>query len=150
MQDARSRAGALGLMQLMPATARGQAKRMKIRSPQTRDLMSPDTNIQLGAGYLGLVYERLDQHPVLATAAYNAGPHRVRKWLPDRDLPADIWVETIPFSETRGYVQRVMTYTAIYQSRLGETPTRLSERMRPVAGAAAVAAQTPKGTGKQG
>ena len=79
-----------------------------------------------------MMLDDLAQQPVLATAAYNAGPHRVRKWMPPRTLDADIWVELIPFTETRGYVQRVMAYTAIYDQRRGAQPVRLHERMKPV------------------
>ena len=67
---------------------------------------------------------------MLATAAYNAGPHRVNRWLPgEKPLAADRWIASIPFNETRKYVKRVLTYTAIYEKRLGQTPLRLQERM---------------------
>lgn len=132
----RSYAGAMGLMQLMPATARYVAKKLlkKKRSPKRRDLINPKTNIELGTAYLADVFSRLGENPVLATAAYNAGPHRVKRWLPKSRLPADIWVELIPFKETRGYVQRVFTYAAIYDHRLNRKLTRLSERMLPIQG----------------
>jgi soluble lytic murein transglycosylase len=127
----RSYAGAMGLMQLMPATARYVAKTLlkKKHSPKRKDLINPKTNIELGTAYLADVFSRLGENPVLATAAYNAGPHRVKRWLPENHLPADIWVELIPFKETRGYVQRVFTYAAIYDHRLNRKLIRLSERM---------------------
>lgn len=151
MHDARSRAGALGLMQLMPATAKDQARRMRPRpSWKRRHLLEPDNNIRLGAAYLSRVFEDLYHHPVLATAAYNAGPNRVKQWLPDSELPADLWIELIPFSETRTYVRRVMTYTVIYEHRLQEEPTRISARLRPIGNPASLAARAAAGTGSQG
>ncbi|MDZ7754264.1 MAG: transglycosylase SLT domain-containing protein [Gammaproteobacteria bacterium] len=130
--EARSPKGALGLMQLLPGTARSVARDLKSRA-SSRDLFDVDNNIALGAAYLRGLMERFDDHAVLATAAYNAGPHRVRSWLPEaQPLAADIWVEDIPFYETRKYVKRVFSYTAIYQTFLDATPTRLSARMPPV------------------
>ena len=132
----RSHAGAMGLMQLMPATARYVARKLlkQKRSPSRRDLTTPETNIRLGTTYLSDVLKRLEQNPVLATAAYNAGPHRVSSWLPDQQLPADIWVELIPFRETRQYVERVFTYAVIYDHRLGREITRISQRLQPISG----------------
>ena len=136
IQDARSSAGALGLMQLMPRTARQVAKRLHGRSLRSLSslLLDPKLNIQLGSAYLRQVFDRLDQHPVLATAAYNAGPTRVKRWLPERDMPADLWVETVPFRETRSYLRRVLSYTVIYEQQLGEKPTKLAYRMPLVKG----------------
>ena len=151
MQDARSRAGALGLMQLMPATAKEQIRRMQPGTRfDTQLLLEPEANIRIGAAYLGRVYEQLYQHPVLATAAYNAGPYRVRQWLPDDELPADLWIETIPFSETRTYVRRVMAYTVIYQQRLKGEVDRISNRLRPIGTEASLAAQTGAGATSRG
>jgi len=129
-----SPAGARGLMQLMPATAREVAKRLGRPRPGKRDLLQPATNIPLGTAYLSRVYKRFNRNPVLATAAYNAGPGRVKQWLPRRTLDADIWVETIPFDETRNYVKRVMGYTIIYEKRLGKKPGSIVKRMRSVTG----------------
>ncbi len=132
----RSYAGAVGLMQLMPATARFVAKKLlkKKHSPKRNHLIDPKINIELGTTYLANVKSRLNDNPVLATAAYNAGPHRVKRWLPKTLLPADIWVELIPFKETRQYVQRVFTYAVIYDHRLQRPITRLSQRMLPIQG----------------
>jgi soluble lytic murein transglycosylase len=127
--EARSPAGARGLMQLMPRTARHVAKKIKARAPRSSDLYKPELNILLGTSYLREMLDELDQNMVLAIAAYNAGPHRVRGWLPDKPIPADLWVETVPFNETRTYLRRVLYYTAIYEHRLGQTPVRLVERM---------------------
>jgi len=137
MRDARSHAGAMGLMQLMPATARSVAKRQlgKKKAPKGKALLKPVTNIELGSAYLRHLLDRLEDSPVLATAAYNAGPHRVDKWLPPRDLDADIWVDLVPFNETRRYIRRVLSYMVIYDKRLGRQPKRLNERMAPIAAA---------------
>ena len=129
-----SHAGAVGLMQLMPATARQVARDLKRKTPNRRQLTEPGLNITLGTRYLRTVLDQLDGNPVLATAAYNAGPHRVTRWLPRQTLPADIWVELIPYSETRTYVKRVFTYAAIYDHRLGRNTKRLSKRMPTIEG----------------
>jgi len=126
--DAVSPVGARGLMQLMPKTAAFIAKKINHKQPKGRDLANPSINISLGTAYLESVYSRLGQHQALATAAYNAGPHRVKSWLPKNNLSADIWIETIPFSETRRYTERVLYYTNIYEKRLGKNTTRLSSR----------------------
>ncbi|MDH3712715.1 MAG: lytic transglycosylase domain-containing protein [Gammaproteobacteria bacterium] len=133
-EDARSRAGALGLMQLMPSTAQGVAKKLGTQV-SNGDLLRPDVNIRLGTWYFRDMLDRFSDHQVLAAAAYNAGPRRVRKWLPDSgSLPADVWVETLPFKETRGYVQAVMAYTTIFDWRRGGVDiVRLRERMPEVA-----------------
>jgi len=132
----RSRAGAMGLMQLMPATARYVARKLlkQNKNPDRQALTRPDVNIQLGTTYLSDVLERLEQNPVLATAAYNAGPHRVSRWLPAVQLPADLWIELIPFRETRRYVKRVFTYAVIYDHRRRQEIMRLSERLQPIQG----------------
>lgn len=124
--DAKSPAGALGLMQLIPSTADMVAKRKQISLKNVQSIMDPHTNIQLGSGYLKMMLDTYKQNPVLATAAYNAGPGRVRKWLPSQKMDADTWIETIPYKETREYVKNVMTYTAIYQQLLGKKPTLTS------------------------
>jgi soluble lytic murein transglycosylase len=141
-REARSRAGARGLMQLMPATARLVAtKLLDRRAPKRSKLYDPAVNIDLGTTYLRHILDKLGNNPVLATAAYNAGPHRVKQWLPESRLAADVWVELVPFKETRGYLRRVMYYTAIYESRLGSEPTRISRRMRPIESATTYAAR---------
>ncbi len=133
MVDVRSHAGALGLMQLMPATARQVARRLKSRIRIPGEVLEPDTNLRLGITYLSSRYRMFDGSMVLATAAYNAGAHRVNRWLPEQGhITTDRWIESIPFDETRKYVKRVLTYTAIYERRLGLTPTPLAERMHPV------------------
>jgi soluble lytic murein transglycosylase len=133
MSDARSSAGARGLMQLMPKTAKQVAKELKQSPVKLKDLYQPEVNIKLGAGYLNKVYRQLQESPVLATAAYNAGPHRVLSWLPEQSQASDIWIETVPFKETREYLKRVLAYTVIYSYRLGDMPTSLPDQwLRPI------------------
>lgn len=128
--DARSPVGALGLMQLMPATGRATSRKLKLPLRGQQALLDVGNNVLLGVSYLKEVLGRHGGHQVLATAAYNAGPHRVTQWLPHDDaLAADVWIETIPFSETRNYVKNVLAFSAIYDYRLGVRPKRLSERM---------------------
>ncbi|MCY1268059.1 Soluble lytic murein transglycosylase [compost metagenome] len=119
MTDARSSVGATGLMQLMPATARETSRKFGIPLGSPQQLIVPDLNIQLGAAYLSQIHGQFNGNRVLATAAYNAGPGRVRQWLRNtRHLSFDVWVETIPFDETRQYVQNVLSYSVIYGQKL--------------------------------
>jgi soluble lytic murein transglycosylase len=129
VSDARSPVGATGLMQLMPATARHVAKQLRMTYHGTQDLLVSDTNIRLGTGYLGQMLKELDDQAALAAAAYNAGPHRVKNWRPAQSMEAIRWIETIPFTETREYVSNVLTYTVIYQHKLENSYTRLTDRM---------------------
>ncbi|SDU00309.1 transglycosylase SLT domain-containing protein [Halopseudomonas salegens] len=120
MSDARSPAGALGLMQLMPATARETARRYNISLNNTHQVLDPDRNIALGTAYMAQLQQQFKGNRVLSSAAYNAGPGRVRQWTRNAsNMPADLWVETIPFDETRSYVQRVLSYGVIYGDKLG-------------------------------
>ena len=115
MADAASPVGARGLMQLMPATARQIAK----KPVQLAQLNNPVLNIDYGVDYLNYLMRRNDGNLLMATAAYNAGYSRVKQWIPkDYALPADVWVETIPYRETREYVKAVMAYYQIYNIRL--------------------------------
>lgn len=133
MPDVSSSAGAIGLMQLMPATGRQVARRARVKYKNRFSLLDPETNITLGTRYLGRMYERFGGNQVLATAAYNAGPHRVSRWLPeDGEVIADVWVDTIPFTETRGYVRRVLSSQVIFTWRLTGSQQRLAELMPPV------------------
>tara|TARA_R110002072_G_scaffold1598_7_gene13646 strand:+ start:5303 stop:7234 length:1932 start_codon:yes stop_codon:yes gene_type:complete len=119
MPDARSSAGAIGLMQLMPATARQVAKEKGVSIRSNNELTDPLTNIKLGTAYLGRMFRRFNHNRILASAAYNAGPNRVAKWL-DPTLPLDVWIETIPFAETRNYVQNVLVFSSIYSRKLNQ------------------------------
>ncbi|MCW8878095.1 MAG: transglycosylase SLT domain-containing protein [Kangiellaceae bacterium] len=112
--DAISSAGARGLMQLTPATAKQVAKSAK-GYRRVSQLLKADTNIALGTAHLSQVYKSFDYHPVLATAAYNAGKHKVKKWLKTTTTQDSIqWIEQIPYKETREYVKNVLTYQLIY------------------------------------
>jgi len=118
---AQSYAGALGLMQLMPATAKMVAKQKNIPLKSKTDILHAETNIRLGSSYFKMMLQE-HKNPVLALAAYNAGPGRVKQWLPKSPLPADNWIETIPYKDTREYVKNVLTYFVIYQQLLGKQP----------------------------
>ncbi|HTF95609.1 MAG TPA: transglycosylase SLT domain-containing protein [Cellvibrio sp.] len=120
--DAKSPAGAVGLMQLLPATAKQTAQKSGL-SFSPNDLIAPEKNIALGSRYLNHLLGVFDGNRILAAAAYNAGPGRVKKWLnkeKNAQLPYDVWIETIPYKETRGYVQNVLSFSVIYAYRLGE------------------------------
>jgi soluble lytic murein transglycosylase len=119
MDDARSGVGASGLMQLMPATAKETARKFSIPLASPAQVLDPDTNIQLGAAYLSQIHGQFNGNRVLASAAYNAGPGRVRQWLRGANhLAFDVWVESIPFDETRQYVENVLSYAVIYGQKL--------------------------------
>lgn len=129
MSDARSPSGALGLMQLMPATGRETARQINFRTFNNSYLLEPEKNITIGTAYLKKVYDRFD-NVILATAAYNAGPNAVARWLPDEGcVEPDIWVESIPYTETRKYVARIMFYATLYDWRLNNQVTRINQRM---------------------
>ena len=130
MRDVRSHAGAIGLMQLMPATGRQVARQIKLAYSGLDTLTDPNHNIRLGTTYLGSMAARYDGNHVLATAAYNAGPHRVDRWLPQSGVvDARVWIENIPFNETRKYVRRVMAAETIFHWRLTGEMRRLSDRL---------------------
>lgn len=129
MADAKSSAGALGLMQLMPATAAHTAHLLELPPRSNAQLLAPASNIELGSAYLRQILDRFRGNQMLATAAYNAGPARVRQWLPAQRVAADQWVETIPFNETRKYVQSVLSYSVIFDWRLKQPMKSLQRRM---------------------
>jgi len=130
VSDARSEAGALGLMQLMPRTGQMTGRRINLRLPNNTAILNVENNLKLGTSYLRTVLDVNNGHQVLATASYNAGPNRVREWLPnEKALDADAWVDTVPYNETRNYVKNVMAFTAVYAYRLETTLRRLQERM---------------------
>ncbi len=127
--DARSHAGASGLMQLMPATAKWTARRLGV--PYGPGLINDrDTNLRLGTGYLKLLLDDFEGSQALAAAAYNAGPGRPRRWRNGPELEPAMWAETIPFTETRDYVKKVLSNAAYYGAILGEeTPVSLRARL---------------------
>lgn len=127
--DARSSAGALGLMQLMPATAQRLASHLEVPAERGA-VLEVGTNLRLGMTYLRQLIDRFG-HQAAALAAYNAGPHRVERWLPvEHALDADIWTDTIPFRETRNYVQNIMYFSAVYERRMELPPSGLAPRMQ--------------------
>ena len=132
-REARSSAGALGLMQLMPRTARSVARSMGLSESSRRLTSSAAHNIALGSRYLDDLIERYDGSYLLAAAAYNGGPRNVARWIaangdPRHDADVDIidWIEMIPIPETRNYVQRVLEGTQVYRWQLGRRPTASS------------------------
>lgn len=115
--------GARGLMQLMPATARRTARNIRVPQPSLVGLMYAPTNIQIGTYHFRELLDEFDEHKVLAYAAYNAGSHRVKRWIKDASgMDTIAWIETIPFYETRNYVKNVLAFQQVYSSLL-DTPT---------------------------
>ena len=130
MEKVRSPAGALGLMQIMPATGRLTARKIGLKNFRTSDLLIGKKNIAIGTAYMKEMLDKFNGNRILATASYNAGPGRSVKWSPKKDCKEpDIWVEQIPFNETRAYVKRVMFYASIYDWRLNQQITPLKQRM---------------------
>ena len=135
--DVVSPAGAMGLMQVMPATGRDTAREIGLAFSQARLLDDPAYNVLLGSSFLAGLLERYDGNPVLVSAAYNAGPGRANEWIerfgdPRRAEDITYWIEAIPFTETRNYIMRVTESLAIYEAQLtGELPeTGLAERLQ--------------------
>ena len=128
--DARSGADAFGLMQLLPGTAKHLAKQLGVSFSGAAALFDPDLNIRLGTQYLAKMALRYDGSPWLATAAYNAGPDPVGRWIDARDsLEPDFFIETIPYKETREYVARVLAFAVIYDWRLNRKVIPLAARL---------------------
>jgi soluble lytic murein transglycosylase len=129
MTDARSPSGALGLMQVMPATGRQTAKAINFRTYRNSYLLEPEKNITIGSAYLKQMFDRFN-NVIVATAAYNAGPNAVARWIPDDEcIEPDIWVEKIPYIETRKYVARVLFFSTLYDWRLKDEVIRINNRM---------------------
>ena len=123
----------MGLMQVMPQTGRNTAKSMGLKHFKTAHLLDADKNVPIGSAYLRQMLDKFGGNMILATAAYNAGPQRVKSWLPRTGcMDADVWVELIPFNETRTYVRRVMFFASIYDWRLRKDVMPLSQRMAAV------------------
>jgi soluble lytic murein transglycosylase len=121
--QAQSRVGASGLMQLMPTTARWVAQKLGLKGWQWSQITDIETNLNFGSFYLRHVYNGLDSSPVLATAAYNAGPGRAQVWRGEQRMEAAIYAESIPFEETRDYVKKVMGNATYYAHLQGVTQT---------------------------
>jgi len=131
--NARSSVGASGLMQLMPATARWVANKIGMKNFQPGKVNDTETNVLLGTSYMRMVMESLDNHPVLASAAYNAGPGRARRWQADRPLEGAVYAETIPFNETRDYVKKVMSNAVYYSALFNGQPQSIKNRLGTIA-----------------
>lgn len=131
--DIVSSAGAVGLMQLMPGTARWVAKQLSRADYRPGLIADAELNTQFGAYYFKYWLERLDRMPALAAAAYNAGPGRAQAWRPPAPLEGAIWVETIPFNETRDYVKKVLANAMIYGQAFNTDPQPLTARLGIVA-----------------
>jgi soluble lytic murein transglycosylase len=112
--DARSSANAIGLMQLLPETARRTAKSWGLTAPSNSSLVIPSVNVPLGSAYLRDMLDRWNGQAPFAIASYNAGPGAVKRWLPAAPMATDVWVENIPYNETRSYVQRVSWHRVVF------------------------------------
>jgi soluble lytic murein transglycosylase len=129
-EDAVSSAGALGLMQVMPQTAKQLAKRHSFSYSGRDQLLQAEDNVQFGTAFLGELLDRYKGSEALASGAYNAGPHVVDKWVSEsRNGDPVIWVETLPYYETRDYIPRVLAFATIYDWRLQRPVRRISTRM---------------------
>jgi soluble lytic murein transglycosylase len=143
MRDIRSSAGAIGVMQILPETGRRMAREIGHPYAGRATLTDSASNIRLGTMYLRKMFDRFDENRVLATAAYNAGPLNVAAWLPDANqLDARIWIENIPYNETRQYVRRVLAADAIFHWRLTGEVRRLSTELSSINPAPEVVAET--------
>jgi soluble lytic murein transglycosylase len=129
IMDAKSSVGAKGLMQLMPATAKWVAKKIGMTQFHPGKVTEMDVNVTLGTNYMRMVMDSLDDHPVLASAAYNAGPGRARKWRAEKPIEGAIYAETIPFNETRDYVKKVMANAIAYAALMNGNAPSLTARL---------------------
>ncbi len=134
MHHAKSGVGAAGLMQIMPATAKWAAKRIGMSNYSNELIHDLTTNVSIGTYYLRYTFELMNGQAVMATAAYNAGPGRAKRWLASEPMEAAIYVETIPFAETRSYVQKVMSNALMYAPRLGRSALSLKARLGVIPG----------------
>jgi soluble lytic murein transglycosylase len=135
--DARSHAGAMGLLQLMPGTAQAVARRNGLRYDGAESLTDPQVNVPLGIAHLGELHRDFGGNWVRVAAAYNAGANAVERWLDERpDTPPDVWIETLPYYETRDYVPKVLAFATIYEWQLERRPQLLTGEITPGAGPA--------------
>ena len=126
--EVRSPVGARGLMQVMPATGRQVASNLGVPH-RSADLYKVEHNVLLGSAYYRQLLDRYDGNRVFALAAYNAGPHRVDRWRhkAGEQVPVEVWIETIPYRETRNYVQAVLSYNVVFNYLRGEERSMLSQ-----------------------
>ena len=125
-RDAVSRADARGLMQMLPATAAAVARRWHLPPPHDDGLFDPSVAVPLGAAYLRELLNRYDGRLDLSLAAYNAGPASVSRWLPPKSMDADVWIENIPYGETRSYVQHILEHIVAFAAVRDAEPPRLN------------------------
>jgi soluble lytic murein transglycosylase len=129
VEHARSVVGARGLMQIMPGTAKWIAKQLGLSRNAHAQVGEPETNIRFGTYYLKRIFDSLEKSSVMASAGYNAGPVRAREWQADTPLEGAVYVESIPFSETRDYVKKVLANAMFYRSRFGGASQTLKDRL---------------------
>ncbi|MGQ0620329.1 MAG: transglycosylase SLT domain-containing protein [Panacagrimonas sp.] len=129
---ARSSADALGLLQLLPETARAVARRGGLDTPTRTDLFDPATNVMLGAGYLREQLDTFGERFVLVLGAYNAGPNALRRWLPETAKETDVWIENVPFNETRNYIQRIIWNGTVFAWKASGKPQRITRWLTPI------------------
>jgi len=129
VHHAASRSGAQGLMQVMPATGKWVARKIGMSDYSRSKLADPETNVLLGTSYMRIVLDDLEDHPVLASAGYNAGPGRAKRWRDSRTIDAAIYIETIPFDETRHYVKQVMENAVVYAAMMEGKPQSIKSRL---------------------
>lgn len=127
-----SSANAYGLMQLLLPTARGVAKRWKQPTPTQDTLFDPETNLQLGAAYLREVRDKWGGNLLLALGSYNAGPAAVARWLPDQPMDADIWMENVPYNETRSYIQKILWHITVFGWKESGKPQNITAVLTPI------------------
>jgi soluble lytic murein transglycosylase len=131
-KNAVSRADARGLMQMLPATAALVAMRWHLPAPHRDDLFDPAIAVPLGAAYVRELLDRYGDQLSLGLAAYNAGPAAVARWMPRQSLEADIWIENIPYSETRSYVEHVLEHIVAFAVVRDAVPPRLAALLPPI------------------
>ncbi len=131
-KDAVSRADARGLMQMQPATATAVARRWHLPPPSRQSLFDPAVAVPLGALYVRELLDKYQGQLDQALAAYNAGPVSVARWLPANPIDADIWIENIPYAETRGYIQHILEHIVAFAAMRDAPPPRLATLLPPV------------------
>jgi soluble lytic murein transglycosylase len=131
--DATSAAGARGLLQMLPETARRTARDWKRPRPSVTDLFDPAINVPLGAAHLRSLVDRFDGQTVVALAGYNAGPGAAARWLPPQSIEPDVWIENIPYNETRNYVQRILWHNVVFRWLESGKPQKTDEWLARVA-----------------
>ncbi len=130
--DALSSANARGLMQMTLDTARRTARKFGRRPPSAEDLFNPATNVSLGAAHFRELLDRFDGQVPVALAGYNAGPNAASRWLPQQALDSDIWIENIPYNETRGYVQRILWHQLTFAWLRTDKPQKTDSWLKPI------------------